>query len=188
MSLHRRIESIDYAPYLESERRSPIKHELIHGELFAMTGGTVRHDLIKNNAIGELCAHLKNSPCLVLGSDTNLRVARQQGYNGYYPDVLVCCDPSDNHADYRERPLVIIEVLFNTTKTTDKTLKKSDYFRISTLSEYLLIDQDTVEVTIFRRMQDAWEEETSRAKEMVRLVSIGFECRIEDFYAKVAWN
>lgn len=124
MSLRRRLELIDYARYLELERASPLKHELIHGELFTMTGGTVRYDLIKNNAIGELHAHLKDSPCLVLGSDTNLRVAHKHMHNGYYPDVMVCYDPADNHADYRERPFLIIEVLSNTTKAADRIFKK----------------------------------------------------------------
>jgi Uma2 family endonuclease len=51
MSRCRKLTAIDYPTYLESEQANPIKHELIDGELFAMTGGSVRHDLIKNNLI-----------------------------------------------------------------------------------------------------------------------------------------
>jgi len=115
-----------------------------------MTGGSVRHDQIKNNLIRELGQHLKQSPCLVLGSDANLKVHSRNHENGYYPDVMVCCDPTDNQALYREKPIVIVEVVSDSSRITDKTLKKADYFTLPSLREYVVVEQERMEVTIYR--------------------------------------
>ncbi len=185
MSRCKKLTAIDYPNYLESEQLSPIKHELIDGELFAMTGGSVRHDLIKNNFIAELSQHLKQSPCLVLGSDANLKVRSRRSENGYYPDVMICCDPTDYHELYREKPMIIVEVVSNSSRLTDKTLKKADYFTLPSLQEYVVVEQERKEITIYRRLDDGWEEEICTQGDAVRLTSIAFTCAIEELYLKV---
>lgn len=184
MSQSRKVQVIDYPSYIQSEQTSAIKHELINGELFAMTGGSIRHDIIKNNLISALNQHLRQSPCLVLGSDANLRVESIRHENGYYPDVMVCCEPSDNQAYYRQKPTLVAEVLSDTSRITDKSLKKADYFSISSLQEYLLIEQDQLEVMIYRRLKSGWEEEICHKGDLICLNSIDFSCGIEYLYLK----
>lgn len=184
MSHSRKVQIIDYPSYIQAEQTSPIKHELINGELFAMTGGSIRHDIIKNNLISILNQHLRQSPCLVLGGDANLRVESFRNENGYYPDAMVCCDQADNQDYYRRKPVLVAEVLSESSRITDKTLKKADYFSISSLREYALIEQDRMEIIIYRRLEASWEEETCREGDLIRFGSVDFSCAIEDLYLK----
>jgi Uma2 family endonuclease len=51
--------------YLEMERRSPIRHEFIDGYVYAMAGGTQRHDRIARTITRLLEDHLEGGPCQV---------------------------------------------------------------------------------------------------------------------------
>jgi Uma2 family endonuclease len=48
---------ISEADYLALEARSPIRHEYVAGEIFAMTGACVRHDVIAPNLATALRTH-----------------------------------------------------------------------------------------------------------------------------------
>src|SRR2546423_6468253 len=75
--------------YLALEETSQVKHEYIHGHVYAMSGGTIAHDLIANDVRAVIGAHLGDGPCMVLGPDIRLRVS-EVFY--YYPDAMVTCD------------------------------------------------------------------------------------------------
>jgi Uma2 family endonuclease len=63
--------------------------------------------------------------------------------NYFYPDVMVTCDKhEDDDPYYKHLPLIIVEVLSKSTKKYDLTTKKLYYFNISTLQEYVVIEQD----------------------------------------------
>jgi Uma2 family endonuclease len=114
-----------------------------------------------------------------------LKIRSRNHENGYYPDVMVCCDPTDNHELYREKPIVVVEVVSDSSRITDKTLKKADYFTLPSLREYVVVEQERMEVTIYRRLDDGWEEEICTQGDTVRLTPIGFTCAIEELYLKV---
>lgn len=109
--------------YLEYYSQLPdIKYEYINGEIWAMAGASRNHNVIMGNFFGELRQHLKGAPCKAFASDW--RVKCEQHY--YYPDVVVDCDSlrDNNQAG---QPIVIIEVLSESTRETDLTFKLNDY-------------------------------------------------------------
>jgi len=69
----------------------------------------------------------------------------------YYPDVVVACGSEGVENYFLRNPKVIAEVLSPSTEGTDRREKFMNYRRIPTLEEYILIAQDTPEVTIHRR-------------------------------------
>ncbi len=69
-----------------------MKSELLDGEIFAMTGGSLAHAQIASNLIRELGLALKGTGCRVLGSDMRLSVQRSKLFT--YPDVTVVCGPA----------------------------------------------------------------------------------------------
>jgi hypothetical protein len=61
--------------YLAAERAGrDVKHEIVNGEVFAMTGASFNHSLVVLNQGSELRARLKGRLCHVLPSDLRVRI------------------------------------------------------------------------------------------------------------------
>jgi Uma2 family endonuclease len=146
--------------YLALEARSPIKHEYVDGNVYAMTGASLRHNVIVGNIFSLLRTHLRGTPCRAFVNDTKLRVAKANAY--YYPDVMVTCDPRHQTVTPTdmvvEAPKVVIEVLSGTTEGTDRREKLIAYKSVPSLEEYVLVGQDAAGIEIHRRRGDiGWE-------------------------------
>lgn len=185
--------SHEYTPmsedeYLRLEARSPVRHEYVHGEVFAMTGGTLRHNVIALNLATALRAHLRSTPCLAFINDVRVRVAKSNAY--YYPDLLVSCGQGANAIDLTsvsvDDPILIIEVLSDTTEATDRREKLLAYRTIASLLEYVLVSQDQARVEIHRRRGDiGWEKIEYSGVEIVELTSVKFTIGMRDIYEGV---
>lgn len=58
--------------YLEIERRAETRSEYLDGEMLAMTGASLSHNVIAGNLVGELRQQLKRRPCQVVAHDSVL--------------------------------------------------------------------------------------------------------------------
>jgi Uma2 family endonuclease len=112
--------------------------------------------------------------------------ARTHGQVYYYPDVMVCCDPTDNARYYRERPRFILEVLSEETRRTDEREKTLAYFHTPSLEAYVIVEQERLAVTVFRRDRGQWwkTETLTEPGSLVRLDSLGFEMSLERIYRR----
>lgn len=133
---------ISYAAYLEGEAGSEAKHEFLDGRIFAMAGGTPAHARLGANVPASLSAQLRGRPCVVFGSDLRVRVL-ETGL-ATYPDVSVVCgalehDPEDSNAI--TNPVVLVEVLSDSTEAYDRGQKFAHYRRIPSLREYVMVSQ-----------------------------------------------
>lgn len=129
--------------YLALERESEERHEYIAGEIFAMAGGTIRHDRIFGNLFTLLSARLLGSGCQVFSS--NMRVAIPDLDIYMYPDISVVCGDEafeDEVEDTLLNPIVLIEILSPSTERYDRGRKYHRYQHISTFREDILIEQD----------------------------------------------
>jgi Uma2 family endonuclease len=79
--------------YLEMERQSPIRHELIDGYVYAMAGGTQRHDRIARTITRLLEDHLEGNACQVFSMNMKVCLANDKDY--VYADATATCDPRD---------------------------------------------------------------------------------------------
>lgn len=174
--------------YLRIERAAEWKSEYIDGEMFAMAGASPRHVLITTNLAGELRDQLREGPCTVYSADLRVATDRQRHYT--YPDVVVVCDAPqfvDEHADTLTNPILIAEVLSDTTEKYDRGAKFERYRAVPTLSEYLLVSQDRVHVELYSRQPEGgWilREWNDPAAE-VEIVSLRCRLKIAEVYAKV---
>ena len=110
--------------YLDMERASPIKHEYVAGRLYAMTGSSDAHNIIALNLAMILRTHLRGSPCRVFIAEVKLRARQADAY--YCPDVMVFCEKAvDCH--YREQPVLVVEVLSDSTAAYDAGEKRRAY-------------------------------------------------------------
>ena len=149
--------------YLEFEEGTPIRHEYVAGEIFAMSGGSVEHGRIAGNVFAAIHAHLRGGPCSSFINNVKLHLEVNESNFFYYPDVMVVCGPQ---ADSRfcTNPRLVVEVLSPSTERTDRREKASNYRQTPALEEYVLVAQRTAEVTIYRR-SDHWAPLTLRSLE-----------------------
>lgn len=175
-----RQQGISEDEYLQGELLSDIRHELIHGEAYAMTGSSRNHQRISGNIFSALKQHLANKPSEPFINDMKVKV------DGcfLYPDALVVCDDEQGHDYYTEKPSLIIEVLSKTTRRMDKTVKLAADIAIPTLQEYVLIEQDCVDVEVLRR-SNHWLSEHYFLGDSFSLESIGLNLNVNDIYLHV---
>jgi Uma2 family endonuclease len=173
--------------YLEGERISPIKHEYIRGEIYAMAGASKAHGIISLNLATMLKNHLRGSSCTTYMSDIRVRIETANIY--YYPDITVSCDERDSvslNEDFIHYPRLIVEVLSSTTAAFDRGDKFADYRTIETLEEYVLINQDRMQVECFRRNSERlWVLHPYSRGSEIHLDSVDFNCKIEALYEDV---
>ncbi|MDJ0796978.1 MAG: Uma2 family endonuclease [Calothrix sp. MO_167.B12] len=153
--MHSPVNFLTVEEYFQLEQKSEIRHEYVDGEVFAMAGASEEHNLIVTNIIALLRPHLRGTPCRAFVSDMKVQVKVQKADIFYYPDLLVTCDPNDREKYFKTRPILIVEVLSNSNKTTDKREKPINYQSIDSLQEYVLVSQDEIKVEVYR--QDAQE-------------------------------
>ncbi|MGB7443106.1 MAG: Uma2 family endonuclease [Coleofasciculaceae cyanobacterium] len=182
-----------YTPeeYLEFEVNSEERHEYINGEIVLMTGGTPNHNQIALNLSGALNFALKRQPYRVFVTDQRLWIPHKRIHT--YPDVMVVQGELQLQAGRRDtitNPLMIAEVLSESTRSYDKDAKFAAYRSIDNFQEYLLIDQYTMHIEqYFKTEQKRWIfSEYDDAKETVYLNSLPFQILIEDIYDKVEFE
>lgn len=171
---------ISVEDYLTGELNSDIKHELIDGYVYAMAGASANHERISVNVLRKFGNHLENMPCEPFGSDMKLRI----NSNFFYPDVMVDCRFDNSEPYFTQTPIIIVEVLSKSTRKKDTTFKLLSYINISSLQEYVLIEQDFVDVQVFRR-NEGWLVRHYFLGDEVTFESIGLTLPVEDIYHRV---
>jgi len=173
-------ETISESDYLQGELISEVKHELIDGYAYAMAGASISHNRIVTNITGEFHSSLKNTPCEPFSSDMKVKVAD----NFYYPDSMVVCDQKSNDFGITDAPLIIVEVLSKSTRRIDHTLKRTAYQQLPSLQEYVIIEQDLVDIEVCRRNKH-WQSEHYYLGDDVFFGSINLNLSVVDIYDRV---
>lgn len=174
--------------YLRLEAQSPVRHEYVDGEMFAMTGGTLRHNTIALNLASVLKSHLRGTPCRAFVNDVQVRVQKANAY--YYPDLLVACGREQQALDMNavtvHDPVLVIEVLSTSTEATDRREKLLAYRTLPSLIEYVLVSQDQARVEVHRRFGDiGWQKIEYAAGEAVELTAVGLKIGMDSIYEGV---
>ena len=171
---------ISEAEYLAGEKIAEIKHEYIDGEVFAMAGASASHNRISLNVARKFGNHLEGKPCQPYISDMKVNV----GTKYFYPDVLVDCSGLNDDSHVTQSPTLIVEVLSKSTRRTDETIKRIAYTQINTLLEYVLIEQDFVDIEVIRR-RNGWQSEHFYLGDSVTFEAIGLTLMVEEIYDRV---
>jgi Uma2 family endonuclease len=145
--------------YLAGELASPVKHEYVGGVTYAMAGARNAHNLIATNTLVALGARLRGKGCRPYNSDTKIRLSLPAQVRFYYPDASVICRPNPPADSFQDEPAALFEVLSNRTRRTDEGEKKDAYLTIPSLSAYVLIEQETPAVLVYRRMEKGFVRE-----------------------------
>jgi Uma2 family endonuclease len=182
------IHNFSVLEYLEAEAKSEIRHEYIDGEVFAMAGGSKKHNLIAGNTYSRLRGHLRGSGCDAFMADmkVNLKSLQQHKTIFYYPDIVVTCDPRDRDQFSVNYPCLIIEVLSPSTEVIDKREKLVNYKTIPSLQEYVLISQDQIKVEVYRHdLAGNWTKEVLEKEHDLCLNSVDLILTMANIYEDV---
>ena len=177
MSALRQSELLNVEEYLAGEETATERHEYLAGAVYAMAGGTNRHAQIGANVLIALGIQLRGKKCRPLASDSKVRVRAQSGDYFYYPDVSVACSALPPNQVWYDSPTVIFEVVSPSSENTDHREKRFLYQLIPTLRSYVIVEQESRALTVWRRTGDTWKHELVEGAEAI-LALPEIECAI----------
>lgn len=168
--------------YFAWEEQQLEKHELIDGEVYAMSGGSVNHSRIAIRFTTMFDTHLDASSCITGNSDLKVNIVGSNNYT--YPDASVTCDDRDKTTtQYITYPCLIVEVLSASTEAYDRGGKFRMYRQNPALIDYLLVSSTSIEIDLYHK-NDAgeWLIINYKAGDTIELKSINLNFPIEQVY------
>lgn len=176
-----------YAQYLDLEATSNVRHEYLDGQIYAMAGGSPEQAALQAATIGLLFAQLEGTPCRAHSSDLHVRVLATG--LGTYPDVTIVCGPSERDPEHRQtvvNPIVLVEVLSDSTEDYDRTDKFDHYKQIPSLQHYVLVSHREHAVEVWSRAGDAWSRAIVHEGASADLSAIGASLDVRTLYARAS--
>ena len=176
---------ISEADYLQAEKLTDIRHEYVHGCVYALAGASLRHNDIALNTAFALRSAALAIPCRVNVSDIKVCAAKSKAY--FYPDVVVSCEQESADAYYVEQPCLLVEVTSTSTAWTDQHQKVIAYQKLAALQTYLIIAQDRPQVTVYYRdAEGAWDVAFyDQLEQSIPLLCPFTKLKLADIYAGV---
>jgi len=176
-------ERMALSDFLAWEEAQPLRHERVGGRVWAMTGGTLAHNTIALNVALGLRQRLADTPCRVFVAE--VRVVTPRG-DVMYPDVLVACGERADGDQEVSDPVVLVEVLCNSTAARDHGYKRWAYSTIPSLRHYVLISQEAAAAEVASPDGETWRSVILRdAAASLRLDALGLEIPLTEVFAGV---
>ncbi len=167
---------------------SEIRYEYVRGRVYAMATPSAAHAEISSNIFVPLRALLKGKPCRAFKGEMALRINFLGKPAFYIPDVMVACDENPRSTNFREEPLVLVEVMSPATAGNDLREKLLAYTAIPTLRHYLIVNQSRREVFHYQRNPQSatgWSDVTLSAPgDLIQVPELGFSLTVEELYAE----
>ncbi|OUC14083.1 MAG: hypothetical protein B0A82_13765 [Alkalinema sp. CACIAM 70d] len=177
--------------YLALEVESTSRNEFRNGEIVEMTGGTPAHNQIVSAFNALLWFALRGSSYRIFVTDQRLWIPTVNLYT--YPDIMVITAPVELKPDRRDtvmNPILIAEVLSDSTAGYDRGDKFSHYRSIDTFQEYVLVNQDRPHVEHYvKQAENQWLfTEYNSLEDKLTLASISVEIALQDLYEAIEFS
>jgi Uma2 family endonuclease len=147
---------------------------------------TDNHNRIAGEIYTLLNLHFRGSRCKPFIGDIKVRV-NPNVY--YYPDIFVSCEENPEDAHFRNAPVLILEVVSDSTREIDRREKRAAYLQMPSVLEYVIVEQKNMLVEIHRRQPDGrWLTHFYNCpKEKFEFVSVDLKLTVADVYRHVAF-
>lgn len=176
--------------YLQLEQGADVRHEYHRGELFAMAGGTRNHARLGLNLGAMLAAHEEKCGCTSFNGDLRIRIEEEDCF--LYPEAVVVCGPeqySPLDPNALLNPVLVAEVLSDSTEAYDRGEKFRLYRTLNSLREYILISQKQPLVEVFFLDGNTWQFQSFEGAEAtIHFQSMRAEIAMKDLYRGVVWE
>ncbi|MFM6758188.1 MAG: Uma2 family endonuclease [Microcystis panniformis] len=182
-----------YTPeeYLALEETSEDKNEYRQGEIIPMVGATTNHNQIAGNFYRRFPLNINNQDYYTYMETVRLWLSDYSIYT--YPDVMVIKGQplyQGNSQSNVINPLIIVEVLSNSTQAYDRGDKFKFYRSLPTFQEYILIEQSSYSVErYYKQKDDQWLIDFVTGENAVlQLVSVDWQISWQDLYQRVNFD
>ncbi len=177
--------------YLAEERAATEKHEYYQGEIFAMSGASLKHNKLFSNVFSDIANKLKGKGCQPFGSDLRIHIPENTLYT--YPDISVFCgDPNltDDHFDTATNPTLIIEILSKTTRDYDLGGKFKLYRDIKSLQAYLVVDSLSIYAELHtKQTNNQWQlQEFKNNNDIIPIDCLEINILVKDIYENISFE
>lgn len=179
------------AEYLALEEQAEYKSEYYKGEIIAMAGSSLNHNRIAKNICFAIDEDLAGKSCESFMGDIRLWIEKKEFYT--YPDVMVVCGQPkfvEGRTDTIINPIIIVEVLSESTAGYDRGEKFQAYWTLDTLVEYVLVDQYRIHAEYFRRISEKeWRLLVlTKSDDTLILESLEIDIPLSKIYLNVTWD
>ena len=167
--------------YFAFEEGSELKHELINGNLYEMSGSSKYHNKLERFIANFLEGLVNKNEYEVFIE--GFKVKTPNG-NFFYPDVIICANNSDRY--FTTEPILIVEILSETTRRFDLTDKFIQYQKIPSLKYYVCIEpEQQVVIFYFKNDNEEWMTETfTKDESIIDLSALDISFSVKDIYSK----
>ncbi|NOY27078.1 MAG: Uma2 family endonuclease [Oligoflexia bacterium] len=176
---------LSYAEYRATEDAAGVKHEFVDGVAVAMTGGSLTHARLIARVLTRLTSALAGHPCEVFGSEARVLIPLFR--NARYPDASVVCgdlQTDEEDPDAITNPVVLVEVLSDSTEAIDRGEKFREYRTLPSLRCYLLVSQRHPLVERYARGPDgSWVLTEHGPGDTIALPAVDAAIAVDDLYA-----
>jgi Uma2 family endonuclease len=176
--------------YLAQEATAKAKSEYLNGVTLLMAGASLNHNYIVGNLYFILHLALRKQNYNVLMSDVRLWIAQRKVYT--YPDLMVIAglpECVEGHDDTIVNPLLLVEVLSESTKNYDRGEKFAFYRTIPTFQEYILVEQTSMHVEQYTKtLEGKWLlSDYDDPQGSIALASVPVELALAEIYERVSF-
>lgn len=162
------------------------RFEFVNGEIIEMAGETTTSNRIAGNIHRYLDRVLEDEHYEFYQNGVKLCV--EDGKVFRIPDFLICEEKGDA-IRYTTLPLLIVEVLSESTAKVDKFDKPREYSRIPSLQYYLIIEQARCSVEVYIREGERWYVEGyNKLEDVIKLGYFNTELPVSAIYKKVVFS
>ena len=183
---------------LDAEAPHGVKYEYLFGRIYtwngepnAMAGGRPEHSHIGFKVARALDDRITGN-CIVFNSDLQVQTERTVAFphNYVYPDVSLACDPKFDGVRLTN-PILLVEVLSDSTARKDTHHKVAAYFTIPSVQEYWVFAQDMAQVIQYYRSNEGISLLTTTGRQQqiaaitpaLRALGLDQPIQLEDVYA-----
>jgi Uma2 family endonuclease len=172
--------------FLRWEAQHELRFEFDGFQPIAMAGGTAAHAAIQRNLITALAVGLRGKPCQPYGSELKIQVGDQ---SIRYPDAFVMCKKVPPSATVVTEPVVIFEILSDSSATTDFVTKNAEYQATQSVQRYVILQQSGAMAAVFSRDTGEWAAaDLSGADASLNMPEIGLSIPLTEIYAGVEFE
>lgn len=174
--------------YFELDKNAEGNFEYFDGEIFEMSGVSPEHATIEMNLAEILNPVARKRGCRAFPANLRIKVPALPTYR--YPDLSVVC----GETIFKEiqglqclvNPILIVEVLSESTEFYDRGEKYRQYKSIESFREYLLVSQTDKFITLFQKHNERfWLQSDYVAGETLHLNTLALDLQIDEVYQGV---
>jgi Uma2 family endonuclease len=170
--------------FLAWEEQQELRYEFDGCHAITMTGGNNVHVAIQVNLARAIGNRLDGKPCQFRGSALKIAVAGRIRY----PDGFVFCSAQPHDARIIADPVVIFEILSDSTAAIDYGIKNDEYAATPSVRRYVILEQTRVAARMFERSGDDWVGHLLGRDSVIAMPEIGIEVPLAEFYRNIEFD